>query len=106
MNPGIKALFKSGNPELARAANEMFGSTNETTGELVINPGTVLPNGAVVIAASCRYAHEWVILALRPGFHAGDNYITWKTKRPGNGECHWGHYFDKLEEAVADWKTR
>lgn len=80
---------------------------NETTGELVMLPGTELPNGAVVIAASARNAHEWVLLCMRPGFHAGERYITWKCSRPGDGrDTHWGHYFDDIKSAVVDYLER
>lgn len=80
---------------------------NETTGELVMLPGTTLPNGAIVIAASARNAHEWILLAMRPGFHAGDRYITWMCSRPGDGtDTRWGHYFDRIDDAVADFLER
>jgi hypothetical protein len=79
---------------------------NPTTGHLVLNPGTVLPNGAIVIAVSCREADRYIILALRPGWHASDNYVTWKANRPGNGETYWGNYFDNIVEAVEDFLNR
>ena len=59
--------------------------SNSTDTPVVIGAGTVLPNGAVVIAASLRNAHEWIILAMRPGLRAGDPYVTWKCSRPGDG---------------------
>lgn len=81
---------------------------NETTGELVMLPGTELPNGAVVVAASARNAHEWILLAMRPGFHAGDDaYVTWKASRPGDGsDTSWGHYFDNIVDAARDYMER
>jgi hypothetical protein len=100
-------IFDTGSPEAARAADEMFGAQNTTTGNLVMNPGVVLPNGAVIIAASAAKAHEWIILALRPGYHASDSYCTWACPRPSDGKgTHTGGYFDKLEDALADYKRR
>lgn len=66
--------------------------------------GDTLPNGATIVAISARNAHEWIILAIRPN---GDGYVTWKCSRPGDGsDTRWGHYFDDLDEALADYKER
>lgn len=97
-------------PEVVRLASTLTAvnpSTNRTTGELVLNPGTVLPNGCTVVAASARNANEWIVLAMREGFHGDDNYITWKCARPGDAsDTKWGHYFDSIGEAVSDFETR
>ena len=70
-----------------------------------LTPGTVLPNGAIVIAASQREAHEWIVLALSPG--AAQPYVTWRCSRPGDGsDTKWGHYFASITEAVEDWRKR
>jgi hypothetical protein len=72
-----------------------------------IRPGTVLPNGATVIAASLRNAHEWIVLAMDVRDPEHVDYITWKCPRPGDGSgTTWGHYFQDLGEAVEDFKTR
>jgi hypothetical protein len=73
---------------------------------LEMHPGTVLPNGAVVIAASARDAHEWILLCLNtPGEFMP--YVTWRCTRPGDGsDTVWGNYHDDLESALADFKRR
>lgn len=81
--------------------------TNGSSGDLVLNPGTILPNGAIVIQASARKEHVWFILALRPGSHANDAYVTWECNRPGDAtDTRWGHYFDSLPKAYEDFLTR
>lgn len=73
-----------------------------TTPRAMITPGYVLPNGATVIAASTREAHSWIVLAM-----SGDDYVTWKCSRPGDGsDTRWGHYFTDLREAVTDYYER
>jgi hypothetical protein len=70
-------------------------------------PGSILPNGATVIASSSRFAHAWVILAMvAKGAHRVE-YVTWKASRPGTGAdtCH-GHYFDSIEDAARDFYAR
>jgi hypothetical protein len=100
-------IFDTGSPEAAKAADQMFGAQNTTTGELVMNPGVVLPNGCVVIAASAAKAGIWIILALRPGYHTSDAYATWQCRRPGDGtDSTWGHYFDTLSDALLDYQGR
>lgn len=77
------------------------------SGALVMLPGTMLPNGAVVMAASAAHAHRWIVLAMRPGFHASGAYVTWTASRPGDGQDTTnGHYLDSIEEATADYLER
>ena len=81
--------------------------SNTTDTPLALGAGTVLPNGAVVIAASLRNAHEWIILAMRPGLRSGEAYVTWKCSRPGNGsDTVHGHYFDSIVDAANDFASR
>ncbi len=71
-----------------------------------MKPGDTLPNGAIVIAASARRYHEWVILAVRPE-HTMHPYVTWKARRPGDGaDTHAGHYSADIFEAVQDFLGR
>lgn len=72
-----------------------------------MNPGAILPNGAVVIAASAREYHTWIILAMYTDPSIQTPYATWKCRRPGDGsDAHAGRYFNNISDAAADARTR
>jgi hypothetical protein len=82
-----------------------------TTAVNFYEPGVRLPNGATVIAASTRNAHEWILLAYKahPTYTGGPSveYVTWKCSRPGDGsDTVHGHYFGSIGEAARDFETR
>jgi hypothetical protein len=69
-------------------------------------PGTKLPNGATVIAASARNAGEWILLAMTTDSEY-QPYVTWTCSRPGDGrDTVSGHYTNDIREAVADFLNR
>lgn len=69
--------------------------------------GDTLPNGATILAISARRAHEWVILARVDHADEIAEYVTWRSVRPGDGsDTRWGHYFEDLDEAQADFRER
>ena len=63
-----------------------------------INPGTVLPNGATVVAHK-----PGVILAL--WISETTPYVTWGCN-DDTLDCYWGHYFDNFASAVKDFDER
>ena len=66
-------------------------------------PGTLLPNGAVVIAATAN-SQEGVILACV--INAYQPYATWLFRDGDLRSTCVGHYFSNLDTALADYKYR
>ena len=58
-----------------------------------------LSNGAQVIAreGSC-------VLAMWDHGTSGVEYVTWRIA--ADGSCYWGHYFDNIAAAAADFNDR
>jgi hypothetical protein len=109
--PGAVALYKLVNVDTSAGdpAKRILPdySAADGSGALVMLPGTMLPNGAVVVAASAAHAHRWIVLAMRPGFHASGTYATWHCSRPGDGrDTTSGHYSDTIHEAAMDYAMR
>lgn len=67
-----------------------------------IDNGTVLPNGATVIAYKVTEFGKCIVLAL---FRSGE-YVTWVVDEAGN--AFWGHYFapDRFFAAVDAFRGR
>ena len=63
-------------------------------------PGDRLENGAALIAAHFVSDDDWVLLAAHD-----HEYVTWRSGN-ANGSTYWGHYFDDIVEATADFVDR
>jgi hypothetical protein len=62
-----------------------------------VKPGTVLKNGATVIASK-----GGMLLAQN-----GREYVTWGYQVADDGiDCFWGHYIQGLDAAIADFNER
>jgi hypothetical protein len=61
--------------------------------------GTLLPNGATVIAATDRVVLARWINDITP-------FVTWEYFEGRADSTVRGHYFDSLEAALKDFKTR
>ena len=66
-----------------------------------MRPGTVLANGATVVAVRTD-GLECIVLAVRTAH--GSPWITWRASGPA--DTFWGHYYDDLDQALADFKER
>lgn len=77
----------------------------------IFTPGSVLPNGATVVAAKGQINTvdaPWtyaVVLAYSPTY-SRDEYVTWVSDAQGNTSG--GHYYsgDDFDAAAADFKRR
>lgn len=58
-----------------------------------------LANGAQVIALAGD-----VVLAMREGGSTSVEYVTWRID--AGGACYWGHYFNDIAAAAADFNER
>jgi hypothetical protein len=68
------------------------------------NPGTVLPNGAYVIASKGSGYSEDTQIILCMWIHGSKvEYVTWIHNKYG---CEWGHYYDNITAAVEDFRGR
>jgi hypothetical protein len=63
---------------------------------MTLETGAILPNGARVVEARGD-----VVLAHCGGYHP---YVTWQVDQCGN--AFWGHYFEDISTAVADYNER
>jgi hypothetical protein len=64
----------------------------------MIKNGDTLKNGWTVIATGNR-----TVLAMMPGKRYG-GYATWFVD--DREDTYWGHYFDEINEAAADFEDR
>ena len=100
--------------EVAYVFNEAWSKCYDTwrrlEGIAKMQIGTVLPNGATVVEYTVDHDTSLaggVVLCTANGLSA-DPFVTWNWWANPEGEicCSTGHYFDRLEPAVADFKKR
>lgn len=80
-------------------------TTPETPMERVPLPpvGSILHNGSTVLAAARAANGDGFVLALIAKGQRVE-FATWAVE--GEGNTFWGHYFDTLDNALADLHTR
>ena len=92
------------------AADTCYESWRKRQGDVGMWLGKVLPNGATVVdytVDNLGYGTGGVVLCTAHGLSA-DPFVTWNWWISTEGVicCSTGHYFDRLEPAVADFKKR
>lgn len=109
-NPGTTALAGAASPERFDPAPTVGGSTSPARQAPRLDPhrytrpGTVLHNGARIVAYRPRRPGDGVVLALTQGM-ASHTYATWVIN-PVQGATFSGHYTDDFADAVADFNDR
>lgn len=68
-----------------------------------VEVGATLGNGTTVLLVRPHRSGGYVVLCSTNG-RAGHRFATWRCTRPD--DTSWGHYFDDLAEANADYRTR
>lgn len=73
-----------------------------------VQVGTVLPNGALVLAVSWReqFPNEGTVLAFAKD--SVEPFVTWAVfvQSDGRIETVWGHYYAHVDTAVTDYGRR
>lgn len=68
-------------------------------------PGATLPNGTTLLAFTpVPYVGRVIVLAVRATPNAHDPFATWEARI--EGDTYSGHYFHRLDEALADFNQR